>query len=309
MSKAGGGVGGPWSDPIPIGDIAAPPFVSLPDPLTVFARRAERFRTVAAGHELGPYLLFLADLSDCQHRVQGDLPEPDMPADATRERAHRHGMPAIDRSRFTGDAALDTTLDRLFTAAVGIDMPGAAHEALTRVRDADTAMRHGMVHSVLANSIPVETLADHVYVAAALQVHFVRLAARLDPGALAPVGDGACPACGGAPVTSSIVGWKGGNGARFCACSLCAAQWHVVRIKCVLCGSTKGIGYLELNGGAGAIKAETCEECRGYVKIMHQHTNPVLDPVADDVASLGLDLLLRERGYRRGAVNSFLFGY
>jgi FdhE protein len=83
----------------------------------------------------------------------------------------------------------------------------------------------------------------------------------------------------------------------------------VVRIKCVLCGSTKGISYQEREGAAGAIKAETCEECRSYVKILRQHRNPALDPVADDVASLGLDLLLREKGYRRGAINPFLLGY
>ena len=57
------------------------------------------------------------------------------------------------------------------------------------------------------------------------------------------------------------------------------------------------------------MKAETCESCRGYVKIMHQHKDPALDPVADDVATLGLDLLVREAGYRRGGVNPFLLGY
>jgi FdhE protein len=308
MSKVGG-TGGPWHDPVKIGDIAAPPFVCLPDPLALFARRAERFRTLAAGHELGPYLRFLADLSDCQHRLQGDLPEPDMPAHGARERARNYGMPPIDRSHFTADAALDTTLDRLFAQAAEIDMPGTARAALTRARGANTAMRYSMVHAVLADAIPVETLADHVYVAAALQVHFARLAARLDPDLLAPVEEGACPSCGGAPLASSIVGWKGAHGARFCTCSLCATQWHVVRIKCVLCGSTKGITYQEFDGRPGAVKAESCEECRGYVKILHQHTDPALDPVADDVASLGLDLLLRDKGYRRGAVNPFLLGY
>ena len=84
---------------------------------------------------------------------------------------------------------------------------------------------------------------------------------------------------------------------------------HVVRVKCVLCGSTKGISYQELEGASGNVKAETCENCRGYVKILHQHKDPALDPVADDVASLGLDLLLRESGYRRGAVDPFLIGY
>ena len=110
-------------------------------------------------------------------------------------------------------------------------------------------------------------------------------------------------------MASAIVGWKGAHGARFCTCSLCATQWHAVRVKCVLCESTKGIAYQQLDGGIDSIKAETCESCRGYVKIFHQHRNPQLEPVADDVASLGLDILLREDGYRRGAVNPFLLGY
>ena len=57
------------------------------------------------------------------------------------------------------------------------------------------------------------------------------------------------------------------------------------------------------------MQAETCEECHGYVKILHQRKYPQLDPVADDVATLGLDLLVREAGYRRGAINPYLLGY
>jgi FdhE protein len=45
------------------------------------------------------------------------------------------------------------------------------------------------------------------------------------------------------------------------------------------------------------------------VKILHSHKDPSLDCVADDVASLGLDLLMREAGYKRGGVNPFLVGY
>jgi FdhE protein len=305
MSKAGA----PRHDPIPIGDIAAPPFVRLPDPLALFATRSLRFRTLAEGHQLGPYLLFLAAISECQYRIQKDLPEPDLPADDARARAREHAMPPLDRTRFTADAALDATLDRLLALAATIDMPDNARAALDRARGADAAARDGMVRSVLADAIPVETLADHVYIAAALQVHFARLAARLDPAALVPIGDGVCPACGGAPVASAIVGWKGAHGTRFCTCSLCATQWHVVRVKCVLCESTAGIAYEELDSGPDTVKAETCESCHGYVKILHQHKNPQLEPVADDVATLGLDLLLRESGYRRGAVNPFLLGY
>jgi len=305
MSKAGT----LQPDPTMIGDVAEPPFARLPDPIVLFSTRAERFRTLAESHELGPYLRFLAALSDCQHRIQDGLPEPDMPADDVRARAREHAMPPLDRSRFTADAALDATLDRMFSLAAAIDMPVSAREALERASQADASARDGMVRAVLDEAIPVEAFADHVFVAAALQVHFARMASRLDAKALVPIGAGACPSCGAAPVASAIVGWQGAHGARFCTCSLCATQWHVVRVKCVLCDSTKGIAYQEIDGASPNVKAETCENCHGYVKILHQHKEPALEPVADDVATLGLDLLLRESGYRRGAVNPFLLGY
>lgn len=305
MSKAGT----LQPDPTVIGDVAAPPFVRLPNPLALFAARSQRFWTLADGHQLGPYLRFLAALSECQHRLQGSLPEPDTPSAALRAQAHDHGMPPLDRNRFATDAALNTILDRLFALAAEIDMPDAARGALVRSRGADAVGRSDMVRAVLVDTIPVETLADHIYVAAALQVHFVRMAARLDGASLVPVGDGVCPACGGAPSSSMIVGWLGAHGVRFCACSLCATLWHVVRVKCVVCGSPEGIAYQELDAGPVAVKAETCERCRGYVKILHQHKDPALDPVADDVSTLGLDLLLRENGYRRGSANPFLLGY
>ena len=75
MSSAGA----PWNDPVQIGKIAEPPFVRLPDPKTLFAARANRFRALSEGHALAPYLYFLASLSDIQHRVQDGLAAPDMP--------------------------------------------------------------------------------------------------------------------------------------------------------------------------------------------------------------------------------------
>lgn len=296
-------------DPIPIGEISEPPFVRLPNPLTLFASRAERFRTLSEGHPLAPYLLFLAELSDVQHRLQDGLSEPDMPAEDAIAQARGHGMPPIDRGRFTVDVAFDATLERLLSLAAGIDMPELARAAHERTRSADASARDAMVRAVLADSIPVEQLADHLFIAAALQVHFARQAARLDAKRLVPVGDGACPACGGPPVSSMVVGWRAAHASRFCVCSLCSTMWNYVRIKCTLCGLTAGISYQQIDGGSDEVRAETCDSCRSYVKIVQQFKNPEIDPVADDVASLALDLLVREAGYRRGALNPFLLGY
>ena len=305
MSNAGA----PRHDPVPIGEVARPPFARLPDPASLFHLRAARFAALAQHHELGRYLRFMAALADAQHRSLDRLPNPAIPADDARQRAAEFGMPPLDRNQFAVDAAFEATFEHLFSLAQGLEMPEAARAGLFRARAADPAARDAMVHAVLADSVPIEALAEHVYVAAALQVHFARMAAHLDTKSLVPVSDGACPVCGGPPVSSMVVGWHGAHGTRFCACALCATLWNYVRIKCTLCGSTKGIGYLEIDGGGEAVKAETCDSCRGYVKILHQHQDPSLEPVADDVATLGLDLMVRDAGYRRGSVNPFLLGY
>ena len=41
------------------------------------------------------------------------------------------------------------------------------------------------------------------------------------------------------------------------------------------------------------------------VRVVNRYTAPF----ADDVATLALDMLVREGGYRRGSVNPFLLGY
>ena len=82
-----------------------------------------------------------------------------------------------------------------------------------------------------------------------------------------------------------------------------------MRAKCTLCGSTRRISFREIDGSGGLVKAELCEACHGYVKVMYQQQDPDLDPIADDVATLGLDLLVRDLGFRRGAFNPFLVGY
>ncbi|MFA6265560.1 MAG: formate dehydrogenase accessory protein FdhE [Pseudolabrys sp.] len=303
-----GSVGAPRHEPIPIGQIAEPPFVRLPDPTTLFALRAHRFHSLATEHQLGPYLHFLGQLSGIQHNVQEGLADPDMPSGDALKRAREHAMPPLDRGTFTADIAFDTTLDRLFAEAKAMEMPDPARAALERAGTTDAGQRAAMVVAVLSDTVPVEALADHLFVAAALQVHFARMAARLEPKSLVPVGDGVCPACGGPPVASLVVGWEGAHNTRFCVCSLCATSWNYVRVKCTLCGETGGISYQHVEHDK-QVRAETCDKCHSYVKIMQQVANPALDPVADDVATLALDLLVRDLGYRRGGINPFMLGY
>src|SRR5215831_14867312 len=299
----------PRPDPAFTGGVVKPSFARLPDPAAIFKERAQRFRTLASDHDLKPYLLFLADLCEVQHDIQSGLPAAALPAADALARAREFAMPPLDRNRFMADAACDATLDGLCGCIARCELTPAAHAALQSVRSADAATLAAMMQSVLSDAIPVESLAEHVFIAAALQVHFARLAAQLDAKELVAVGDGVCPACGGPPASSMVVEWQGAGGARFCACTLCGTQWNYIRAKCCCCGSTKDVTYQEIEGGPGTIKAECCGECRTYVKVLHHQQDVLLDPIADDVASLRLDLLVRETGLRRGGVNPFLIGY
>jgi FdhE protein len=296
-------------DPTAIGNIGEPPFARLPDPHNLFSARGRRFRALAQGHDLGPYLGFLGEICDLQAAVISGLPAPDMPEAGRLARAGEHAMPPLDRNAFRADTAFDVAFSRFVEGAHSIDMPAEAAAALSRLEAADVGARAAMVANVLADSIPVEAVAEHLFVAAVVQTHFARMASMLDLQSLAKVADGVCPACGGAPSASLIVGWNNAHGTRFCACSTCQTLWHEVRARCTLCGSTKEVDYREIEGAGFDVKAETCGACRGYVKLMYQDRNVGLDPIADDVATLGLDLLVRELGFRRGAVNPFLTGY
>ena len=92
-------------------------------------------------------------------------------------------------------------------------------------------------------------------------------------------------------------------------CSLCGALWNHARIKCRLCGPTGGIAWQGVEGDAGIVNAETCDRCRGYVKILYRRKEPALDRFADDIGTVALDLLAGKAGYRRGAFNPLLLGY
>jgi FdhE protein len=292
-----------------IGGVAQPPFVRLPEPATLFAMRSRRFANLATGSELAPYLNFLAALTSAQHAAQTGLPKATLPEPEALARARESGMPPLDRRHLLQDDAIEAAFARFLPLAEAMDMPDAAARALARVQAAGPEQRARMLRNVLDAAIPAEAMGEHVYVAAVVQFHLARLAAELDPATLVPVGDGACPACGGPPLASLVMSFGQIHAARYIACALCGTLWNYVRVRCTLCGTTEGIGYQEIEGGPGLIKAETCERCRAYVKIIYQHKDTAMDAVADDVASLGLDLLMREGPYRRAGFNAFLIGY
>jgi FdhE protein len=301
-------VGGPKPGLMNIGEEAKPPFAVLPDPASLFLSRSKRLATLAPGHELGPYLTFLAELTRAQHDIQAGLPPAPLPGFDRIGRALEHGMPPLSRTLLEPDGTTQATLERLLERLAGAGVPEQTATAIATLRSMVAEERARTVSAALKDA-PADDIAQRVLVAAGLQVHVARLAALLAADDLKPVADGACPVCGSPPMTSSVVGWPKAHNTRFCTCSLCGTMWNVVRVKCVLCSATGGISYHTVEGKPDTVKAETCEACHAYVKILYQVNDPALEPLADDVATLGLDMLMAEEGWRRGGHNPFLLGY
>jgi FdhE protein len=295
--------------PMDIGEVATPPFAVLPDVSSVFLRRSERFAELAPGHQIEPYLSLLAKITRAQHDVQSTMPTPAPPDARQLQLARENVMPPISTTLMELGETADQTFELLLQRLAAEDLAATARLTLEAVQHATPADRRAMMQAVISDEVPTDAVAEHVLAAAAIQLLFARLAAQLDVASLQSVADGACPSCGGAPSASAIVGWNGAHGTRFCTCSTCATQWNVVRIRCLVCGNEKGIAYHSLEGGPDTIMGETCESCSSYVKMIHQHKDHTLDPVADDVASLALDLTLTKEGWTRASINPFLMGY
>ncbi|ONF50959.1 formate dehydrogenase [Methylobacterium radiotolerans] len=290
-------------DPDKIGISGSVPFVRLPDPTGLFADRAARLVEAAPGHPLEAYLRFVAEIARAQSVIQARFPAPAVPDAADQALRSEHGMPPLSRHSLEADPDLDASLLALLAEIDLSTAPEASAAARDALRAASREDRLDLAVQVFEGALPVDRIAECVFVSAALQVRLAGQAARLDTKTLKPVADGVCPCCGGAPVASVIVSWTPADKARYLSCSLCGTYWNHVRIRCTACGDGEGVSYYGLDEVSKDVQVETCTTCHSYIKHLHQHRAPALDPVADDIASYGLDLKIAEDGFRRAGLN------
>lgn len=284
------------------------PRVLTPDAKDVFAHRARRFAQLAEGHPLGDYLRFMGRLAEAQQHALDAMPAVPVPDDAHESQSRQHGMPLVPAQSWPRDAAWRGAL-RAILNGVAPHANEAAAATLKALGAFDDAALEALADRVLRTELYGEHADKLPFVAAALQVYWTRLAARLG-AAVQPLDvPGVCPCCGFLPVASVVRGGGEVANLRYLHCALCNTEWNLVRVKCTACDATEGVSYrhLEAEGikGADAVRAETCDSCKSYLKIVYQEKGPV-DPVADDLATLALDILVDEAGYARSGPNLLL---
>jgi FdhE protein len=290
------------------------PRLRLPDRTTLFAARAQRLRQQGApgapGQAIGDYLRLMATVAEAQQLALGTFDAP-LPTATQLARAHTHGMPLIHAGGWQRDREWrDLTVQICDSVAAAAEVAPGARQACERVRALAPPQLEAQADALLAartDSIEIEVVAAP-FLMAGLQVYWVALASRLTPDKVAELEmPGLCPVCGTLPVASVVRADERSEGYRYLHCALCATEWHLVRITCSQCQGTANIAYHSIEGGAQAIRAESCDECHTYRKILYQEKDANVEPVADDLASLALDLLMSEAGYHRGSGNPLLW--
>jgi FdhE protein len=281
------------------------PFLFLP-PKDIFMHRAERLRFLSRDRAPREYLAFVAALAEAQQDALNRLPalappDPDEQA-ASRER----GLPLLDAWSLRRDPAWRSGLAMILQRMSEADLPQPARAVCGGLMQADEYRLEEIADRILAGEFADVSAPELPFVAAALQVYWVQMAALMKTDAFRRLQHGGqCPVCGSRPMAGIVRNSGPEQGLRYLVCSLCGSQWHMVRIKCSSCESTEGIDYFTQEGSNAAVKAESCSRCNFYLKLLYLGKDPRLEPTADDLATLALDVLMDGKGMMRRGPNLF----
>lgn len=289
----------------------------LPARESLFAQRAARLRALAPISPIADYLRLCAVIADAQHAAVGGYVASKLEAERLAA-AHEHRMPPVPATDWIQVPQWRGVLDAICAAiATQREFPDGVVRLVQRIAVAPAADIEAQAEVLLGARDGVVDAAAAPFLIAALQVHGVAAASGFAADEVRPLDvPGVCPLCGSLPVASVVHAQAPYQGYRYLHCALCACEWHLVRVQCSQCGASgKDIAYHSLSAAGGAdesagdaaVRAETCEACRSYRKILYREKDPALEPVADDLASLALDLLLAEVGYARASGNPLLW--
>jgi FdhE protein len=289
---------------------SSPPFLYMP-PHDLFSLRARRLDTLAEGHPLADYLRLIAGLCRAQQQVLDDPPSSE-PLDRQRiELCQQHGLPPFAADSLAREDDWQLYLDALLQR-YGAPSPSAVADAVDSLRLASAGQRRAWAVALVSGQYSLVPAALVPFLGAALQTawsHWLLSTRNLQ---LTP-GDSLsqCPACG-SPAMAGVIRHRGKhNGLRYLVCSLCACEWHVVRVKCVYCEQSKGLEYLSLEDDRHAanqapLRAEVCPGCNSYLKLLYLENDADAEALSADLSSLMLDIRLSQDGYQRLAPNLLL---
>lgn len=283
----------------------APPLL-FSNPKNLYQRRAARLRELAQDHPLADYLLFAAAIADAQLALLEDMPIPQDPRLQALSAEQLANKP-LDVKNWQRDPIWR----KLLTALLEKLKPSANDQILTTIewleKAADSELED-LADNVLAQEFATISSDKAVFVWAALSLYWLQLVQQIPHNAKQESTENlhCCPVCNTAP-TASLVHFGSQQGLRYLHCALCESEWNMVRSQCSNCGQNKELDYWSIDDYMAAIRSESCGSCKSYLKIMFQEKEPKVEVIADDLASLFLDMEMEEKGFMKSGLNPFIF--
>ena len=283
----------------------APPLL-FSNPKNLYQRRAARLRELAQDHPLADYLLFAAAIADAQLALLESMPIPQDP----RLQA-LSGEQLANKPLDVKNWQRDPIWRKLLTALLEKLKPSANDQILTTIewleKAADSELED-LADKVLAQEFATISSDKAVFVWAALSLYWLQLVQQIPHNAKQESTENlhCCPVCNTAP-TASLVHFGSQQGLRYLHCALCESEWNMVRSQCSNCGQNKELDYWSIDDYMAAIRSESCGSCKSYLKIMFQEKEPKVEVIADDLASLFLDMEMEEKGFMKSGLNPFIF--
>lgn len=295
------------------GGVVEPPAVVLPE-RRLFSHRARRLRDLSRRmRSMADFLGFAARLAQAQHQVLQKRTSTFAPDAQAFDLALEHGMPPLSVQSLQNDLDWQEDLDALCDA-LELNVGQPQQQLIQQLRQLDSEKRRNIAAEVLNAGTGTDSIRAFMpLVAAALQVAWLRQSSALGrpPKRAEGTAQTVCPCCGALPVASLVQVGRERSRVRYMQCSICATEWYMERARCTTCFETGKLDYVGLEGEDGKrplpVRAETCGDCESYVKIVHLDSEVDADALADDLASLGLDIMIaRERDLGRSSYNPWL---
>lgn len=277
------------------------PLLFYPSPKTLYIHRAERLKELAASSPFSEYLKFCATIAELQANIVKQKP---VNIDLPNILDGQH--PPLSIYNFTLPTFWQTYLSDLLssvtatTEQIRLVIEQLSQNSSEQLQVKANHLIKGEFNCVEGN--------EAMFIWSALSIYYSQLASQIKGKAVAESTDKnwLCPVCNSMPV-ASIIQLGSNNGLRYLHCSLCESEWYVPRIKCTCCDNMQDIQYFSLDKELSATKTECCDVCHSYLKILDQDKEPRIEVIADDIASLILDIKTEEEGFAKSGINPFIF--
>lgn len=264
--------------------------------------RARRARLLAGQHEASAQVLdFFAHVVEAQVALLVHADDVVPPAPVSDR-----GL-ADDLSR----DALDAIAARFLTALARRAPAPLASSLGALASSGPSAWREALDAAISPEgSHPAPPDPASVFLCEALVQPFAELAARrwagsptTRPRTAANSAEQRCPCCGDRPVVG-VLREQGHGAGRLLVCGRCASAWPAPRMVCPSCAAIDVQALPVFRADAWpAIRIESCERCRHYLKSIDLTVDGAAVPLVDDLASVPLDLWAGERGLARARAN------